>query len=206
MISRDRYQKMLHLAAGRAPVVSLLGPRQCGKTTGARIFGERHKATYFDLESLPDQRQLQNLELMPGSLKGLVILDKIQIVPELFSVLRVLVDRSENQARFLILGSASPHIVRNVSETLAGRTEFIELSGFHLQETGEEYLDQLLLRGSFPLSFLAKPGEDSLAWRDNFIRTFLERNIPQLGITIPAATMRRFWSMLAHYHGQTLNA
>ncbi|GBE53252.1 hypothetical protein BMS3Bbin14_01738 [bacterium BMS3Bbin14] len=141
-----------------------------------------------------------------GSLKGLIILDEIQIMPELFSVLRVLVDRPNNQAKFLILGSASPHIIKNVSETLAGRTEFIELSGFNLEETGTESQKKLWLRGGFPRSFLAASNQDSLAWRENFIRTFLERDIPQLGISIPAQAIRRFWSMLAHYHGQTLNA
>jgi len=206
MISRNEYMEKLDAAINRAPVVSLLGPRQCGKTTLARLFGEEFNATYFDLESIPDQRRLQNPEFMLGSIKGLVILDEIQIKPELFSVLRVLVDRPDNQAKFLILGSASPHIIKNASETLAGRTALIELSGFNIGETGEDSLDKLWLRGSFPLSFLAKSNNDSQAWRQSFIRTFLERDIPQLGITIPAAAMRRFWTMLAHYHGQTLNA
>ncbi len=205
---RERYINELNGAIHRAPVASLLGPRQCGKTTLARLFGEKHQATYFDLESIPDQRRLQNPELMLGSLDGLVILDEIQLMPELFSVLRVLVDRPANQTKFLILGSASPHIIKNVSETLAGRTEFIELSGFNLQETGTgiKNLEKLWLRGGFPLSFLAGSNQDSLAWRENFIRTFLERDIPQLGITIAAQAMRRFWTMLAHYHGQTFNA
>ena len=208
MISRNRYIKKLDDAIHRAPIASLLGPRQCGKTTLARQFGDKHQATYFDLESIPDQRRLQNPELMLGSLDGLVILDEIQLMPELFSVLRVLVDRPANQTKFLILGSASPHIIKNVSETLAGRTEFIELSGFNLQETGTgiKNIERLWLRGGFPLSFLAGSNQDSLAWRENFIRTFLERDIPQLGITIAAQAMRRFWTMLAHYHGQTFNA
>ena len=206
MLLRHEYFKELDAATRRAPVVSLLGPRQCGKTTLARLFGDKQGAAYFDLESIPDQRRLQNPELLLGSLKGLVILDEIQIKPELFSVLRVLVDRPENQANFLILGSASPHIIKRVSETLAGRTEFIELTGFNIEETGADSLHKLWLRGGFPLSFLAGSNRDSLAWRENFIRTFLERDIPQLGITIPAAAMRRFWTMLAHYHGQTMNA
>lgn len=207
MISREKYIHELDAALHRTPVVSLLGPRQCGKTTLSRLFGDKYQANYFDLESIPDQRRLQNPELMLGSLDGLVILDEIQLMPELFSVLRVLVDRPENQTKFLILGSASPHIIKNVSETLAGRTEFIELSGFNLQETGAgtKNLEQLWLRGGFPLSFLAGSNQDSLTWRENFIRTFLERDIPQLGISIPAQAMRRFWTMLAHYHGQTLN-
>jgi hypothetical protein len=136
----------------------------------------------------------------------LVILDEIQAMPELFQVLRVLIDRPRNKARYLVLGSASPDIVRNASESLAGRVEFIELAGFDLSETGAASLDALWLRGGFPRSFLARSDEDSLAWREGFIRTFLERDIPQLGIAIPAAAMRRFWTMLAHYHGQTWNA
>ncbi len=143
---------------------------------------------------------------MLGSLEGLVVLDEVQVMPGLFNVLRVLVDRPENQARFLILGSASPGILKHVSETLAGRIEFVELSGFDLQETGADSWQRLWLYGGFPRSFLADSDEDSVAWRDGFIRTFLERDIPQLGITIPAPAMRRFWTMLAHYHGQIWNA
>jgi hypothetical protein len=143
---------------------------------------------------------------MLGSLKGIVILDEVQQMPELFRVLRVLVDRPANKARFLILGSASPEIVKNVSETLAGRVEFIELSGFDLQEAGVDSLERLWLRGGFPRSFLAPSDEDSMAWREGFLRTFLERDIPRLGISIPSVAMRRFWTMLAHYHGQTWNA
>jgi predicted AAA+ superfamily ATPase len=163
----------LETAAQRAPVTALLGPRQCGKTTLARAFGEPRKAVFFDLESLPDRRRLDSPQSALGALEGVVVLDEIQTFPELFGVLRVLVDRPDRSTRFLILGSASPDIVKNVSETLAGRVEIIELQGF--------------------------------AWRNNFISTFLERDIPQLGITIPAAAMRRFWTMLAHYHGRTWN-
>ena len=206
MISRTEYLEKLDSAVKRAPVVSLLGPRQCGKTTLARSFADKYGATYFDLESIPDQQRLQNPELMLGSLSGLVVLDEIQIKPELFSVLRVLVDRPNVKARFLILGSASPHIIKSVSETLAGRTEFIELSGFNILEIKHDSPNDLWVRGGFPLSFLAGSDQNSLAWRQNFIRTFLERDIPQLGISIPAAAMRRFWTMLAHHHGQTLNS
>lgn len=206
MINRPDYVQRIATAVKRSPVTSLLGPRQCGKTTLARIFEQKEGAHYFDLESFPDQRRLQNPELMLGSLQGLVILDEIQIKPELFSVLRVLVDRPDNRTRFLILGSASPHIIKNVSETLAGRTEFVELSGFNLLETGADASEKLWLRGGFPRSFLAFSEEDSQAWRDGFIRTFLERDIPQLGITIPSAAIHRFWTMLAHFHGQTWNA
>jgi len=141
---------------------------------------------------------------MLGQLQGMIILDEIQIKPELFNVLRVLVDRPENHLKFLILGSASPHIIKNVSETLAGRVEFIELSGFNLGETRE--IQKLWLRGGFPRSFLAHSEADSCAWREGFIRTFLERDIPMLGISIVPTAMRRFWIMLAHFHGQTWNA
>jgi len=206
MIQRNDYLNRLKSAIGRSPVTALLGPRQCGKTTLARQLADQQQSTFFDIESLPDRRRLQNPELMLGSLTGLVVLDEIQTMPELFQVLRVLVDRPENQARILILGSASPEIIKSASETLAGRVEFIELQGFDLLETGTDMWKPLWLRGGFPRSFLANTDEDSLAWREGFIRTFLERDIPQLGINIPAVTMRRFWTMLAHYHGQTWNA
>ena len=206
MIKRNYYLEQLSAAVRRSPVTALLGPRQCGKTTLAGMFGEGRKAIRFDLESQPDLRRLQNPEMMLGPLQGVVILDEIQVMPELFNVLRVLVDRPENQARFLILGSASPGIIKNVSETLAGRIEFIELSGFDLQEIGADSWERLWLRGGFPRSFLADTEEDSLAWREGFIRTFLERDIPQLGVPIPSAAMRRLWTMLAHYHGKTWNA
>lgn len=206
MIQRKDYLKQIQKAVSRSPVTSLLGPRQCGKTTLAHVFGDQHSATYFDLESIPDQQRLQNPELMLGALSGLVVLDEIQLKPELFSSLRVLVDRPDNRTKFLILGSASPHIIKNASETLAGRTEFVELSPFNLVETGTQLSERLWIRGGFPLSFLSKSEEDSQAWRQAFIQTFLERDIPQLGINIPSAAMRRFWTMLAHFHGQTLNS
>jgi predicted AAA+ superfamily ATPase len=143
---------------------------------------------------------------MLSSLQGLVVMDEIQAMPELFRVLRIAVDSPENKTRFLILGSASPDLVRNASETIAGRVEFVELSGFALHETGIERSHVVWLRGGFARSFLASNDEDSLAWREGFIQTFLARDIPQLGISIPPAAMRRFWTMLAHYHGQTWNA
>jgi len=206
IIQRSDYLDRLKTAAGRSPVTALLGPRQCGKTTLARQLAETQKATFFDLESVPDRRRLQNPELVLGSLSGLVVLDEIQVLPELFQVLRILVDRQENQARFLVLGSASPEIIKSSSETLAGRLEFVELQGFDLSETGGVSWEPLWLRGGYPRSFLAASEDDSLAWREGFIRTFLERDIPQLGIKIPAVAMRRFWTMLAHYHGQIWNA
>ncbi len=206
MINRPFYINRLIRAFQRAPIAALLGPRQCGKTTLARLLMNDNTATYFDLESVPDQRRLENPELVLGALEGLIILDEIQLNPKLFSVLRVLVDRPDNKAQYLILGSASPDIIRNASETLAGRVEFIELSGFDLLEVGIDKWEDLWLRGGFPRSFLAASVQDSVAWREGFIRTFLERDIPQLGINIPAVAMRRFWTMLAHYHGQTWNA
>jgi predicted AAA+ superfamily ATPase len=206
MIQRKEYLRQIQKAVSRSPVTSLLGPRQCGKTTLARIFGDQHAATYFDLESIPDQQRLQNPELMLGALEGLIVLDEIQLKPELFSSLRVLVDRPGNRTKFLILGSASPHIIRKASETLAGRTEFVELSPFNMAETGKQLTEKLWLRGGFPLSFLARSEDDSQVWRHDFIRTFLERDIPQLGINIVSAALRRFWTMLAHFHGQTLNS
>lgn len=206
MIPRPAYLEQVSRAVRRSPITALVGPRQCGKTTLARMFARDRTAAYFDLESQIDVNRLQNPELMLGSLRGLVIIDEAQAMPELFRVLRVLVDRPRNRARFLILGSASPELVKNVSETLAGRVEFVELSGFDLEETGAGSANVVWLRGGFPRSFLARTDGDSLAWREGFIQTFLARDIPQLGISIPPAAMRRFWTMLAHYHGQTWNA
>lgn len=206
MLVRPAFLEHLANATRRSPITALLGPRQCGKTTLARAFAQGRPATFFDLESVADQRRLQNPELALGECWGLVILDEIQAAPELFAVLRGLVDRPDQDTRFLILGSASPHLVRHASETLAGRVEFVELAGFDLSETGSGALDPLWLRGGFPRSFLAASDEDSFAWREGFVRTFLERDIPQLGFRIPSPAMRRFWTMLAHYHGQIWNA
>ncbi len=206
MIQRPSSIHAIEQALSRAPVVSLLGPRQCGKTTLARIFEKKFHAAFFDLESSQDLQRLQNPELLLGSLEGLVIIDEIQEKPELFKTLRVLVDKPNRRARFLILGSASPRIIKNAAETLAGRTEFIELSGFNFIETGKSTVQKLWLRGGFPLSYTAASTDNSINWREAFIKTFLERDIPQLGFTIPAVAIRRFWTMLAHYHGQTLNA
>ena len=206
MIARSKYIDAVSTAVQRSPVTALLGPRQCGKTTLARMLGQDRQTHYFDLESPADRQRLQNPELLLGSLSGLVIMDEIQLLPELFGILRVLVDRPGQMARYLILGSASPQIIKKVSETLAGRIEFVDMTGFNLSEIAPDRRDQLWLRGGFPRSYLAKTEADSLAWREGFIRTFLERDIPQLGISIPATAMRRFWTMLAHLHGQTWNA
>jgi len=196
-----------HLAAvrgllRRSPVVVLLGPRQVGKSTLAReIAGAFRKATTFDLENPPDERRLAEPGQALAPLRGLVVIDEIQTRPDLFSVLRVLADRPRTPARFLLLGSAAPDLLQRGSETLAGRVAFHELTGFDLSEVGAN-ATKLWLRGGFPPSFTAKTLATSAAWRRDFVRTFLERDIPQLGITIPTNALRRFWSMLAHVHGQ----
>jgi hypothetical protein len=206
MIPRLRSTTDLAAAVRRSPVTALLGPRQCGKTTLARAFGASRRAVHFDLESHVDRQRLQNPEMTLGALTGLVVLDEIQAMPQLFSVLRVLADRPRSTTRFLVLGSASPALVTGASETLAGRVEFVELAGFDLSETGPRSLDTLWVRGGFPRSFLARSDADSVAWREGFIQTFLQRDLPQLGITLAAPALRRFWTMLAHDHGQTWNA
>lgn len=188
------------------PVTALLGPRQCGKTTLAREVAGGEPSTYFDLENPRDLVRLEQPLLALEHLEGLVVIDEFQRRPDLFNLLRVLVDRPGSQARFLVLGSASPDLVKGVSESLAGRVGFVDLSGFDLLELGSEFRDRLWLQGGFPRSFLASDLDASLAWREGFIRTFLERDLPQLGISTPSETMRRFWTMVAHYHGQTWNA
>ncbi|HHF51464.1 MAG: ATP-binding protein [Candidatus Aminicenantes bacterium] len=188
------------------PIAALLGPRQCGKTTLARMISEREQCTYFDLENPVDLRRLSAPMSTLEELSGLVVMDEIQRRPALFELLRVLVDRPKSPVRFLILGSASPGLIKGVSESLAGRIGFIDLSGFDLREVGTEKRYRLWIRGGFPRSFLAEDDTSSAAWREDFIRTFLERDIPQLGITIPAETLRRFWTMISHYHGQVWNA
>jgi predicted AAA+ superfamily ATPase len=190
------------------PIVAILGARQVGKTTLARLVAGHWKGevTTFDLESPRDIARLDDALLALEGLRGLVVLDEIQRRPDLFPVLRVLADRPDTRARFLVLGSASPDLLRQGSESLAGRIAFHELGGFALDEVGSSELERLWVRGRFPRSFLAGSNEDSHRWRRDFVRTFLERDIPQLGVTIPAPTLRRFWTMIAHYHGQTWNA
>lgn len=206
-VSRARHQQQLRAALADSPVVALLGPRQCGKTTLAReVAAETPLVTYLDLEDPRDDARLTEPMLALERLTGLVVLDEIQLRPELFAILRVLADRVPLPARFLVLGSASPRLVKGASETLAGRVRFIDLAGFDLTETGVADFHKLWLRGGFPRSFLAPDDQRSLAWRQDFVRTFLTRDVPQLGITIPAPQLRRFWMMLAHYHGQTWNA
>ncbi len=190
------------------PVVALTGPRQCGKTTLARTIAAASPdaSTFFDLESAVDRRRLQTPELTLATLSGLVVIDEIQREPGLFETLRVLADRPDNGARFLVLGSASPSLIRGVSESLAGRAGLVDLSGFALSEVGPETWRALWLRGGFPRAFLAPTDRASAVWRRSFVWTFLERDLPQLGISVPAETLGRFWTMLAHYHGQIWNA
>lgn len=205
MIQRTALRQQIETALRRSRIVTLIGPRQCGKTTMARTFVAPDSLNYFDLEDPVSLARLEQPLTALRDLHGLVVIDEIQRRPDLFPVLRVLADRKPLPARFLILGSASPALLRQSSESLAGRMEIITMSGFNLAETGADAKDRLWLRGGFPLSFLADSDEDSFAWRKNFIQTFLERDVPQFGIQIPAYTLFRFWSMLAHYHGQTWN-
>jgi predicted AAA+ superfamily ATPase len=208
MIERPREQQTLKRLLSRSPVVAIIGARQVGKTTLARAFVERQRrpASFFDLERAQDLSRLEDPELALRDLRGIVVLDEIQRRPELFPTLRVLADRPRNPARFLVLGSASPDLLRQSSESLAGRIAYHELAGLTLDEVGIESFNRLWFRGSFPRSFTARSNPDSRAWQRDFIRTFLERDVPQLGINIPAGTLERFWAMLAHCHGQIWNA
>lgn len=188
------------------PIVLLLGPRQCGKTTIARQFTESRRAEYFDLESPADHDRLAQPMTALSGLRGLVVIDEAQLRPEVFPVLRVLADRKPTRARFFLLGSASPDLVRGVSESLAGRVALIPMSGFDLSEVGSRSLRKVWLRGGFPRSFLARTEAESARWREDFIQTFLERDLRRFGVQVPPVTLRRFWSMIAHYHGQIWNA
>lgn len=205
MIDRPELVGTVRRALRESPVAVLAGPRQCGKTTLAGVVAGG-SAEVFDLENPVDMARLEAPLLALEPLRGLVVIDEVQRKPDLFGILRVLADRKPAPARFLLLGSASPHLVRGVSETLAGRVRFIEMGGFDLAETGPDMYDRLWLRGGFPLSFLASSEARSFSWREDFIRTFLERDIPQLGISIPAAALRRFWTMVSHFHGRVWNA
>ena len=206
MIARPTVHNNIEAALTRSRVVALIGPRQCGKTTLARQFVSADSLNYFDLEDPVSLARLDEPMTALSSLRGIVVIDEIQRRPELFSILRVLCDREPLPARFLILGSASPSLLRQAAETLAGRLETIQMSGFSLAEVGTPAQATHWRRGGFPLAFLAATEEDSLTWRKNFIQTFLERDLPQMGVAIPAPALYRFWSMLAHYHGQVWNA
>ena len=205
MIERKAVTAAIQTALNRSRVVALIGPRQSGKTTLARQFVPVDSVNYIDLEDLTSIVRLQEPMRALRDLRGLVVIDEIQRRPDLFPLLRVLCDREPLPARFLILGSASPDVMRASSVSLAGRIETISVHGFSLAEVGIETLGQHWLRGGFPRSFLADSETDSLAWRKNFIQMLLERDLPQWGIRIPAATLLRFWTMLAHYHGQIWN-
>ena len=208
MIERTKEIKMLETLLRRHRVVGIIGARQVGKTTLARLFLKNigGHSSYFDLENPEDLSRLADPMLALKPLKGIVVIDEIQRLPELFPILRVLADRPKSPARFLVLGSASPELLRQGSETLAGRIYYHELVGLSLEEAGVTNYKRLWLRGGFPRSYLAPSEAASEEWRRGFIRTFLERDLPQLGITISSATMHRFWSMLAHYHGGIWNS
>ncbi|HOW88469.1 MAG TPA: ATP-binding protein [Candidatus Omnitrophota bacterium] len=206
-IKREALMAELGSSVRRSRITALLGPRQCGKTTLAKHFFRGHsgKTAYYDLENQEDAALLKNPQTVLAADKGLIVIDEIQRRPDLFPVLRVLADRKPLPAKFLILGSASPELIRKSSESLAGRVEFIEMNGFSLGEVGPSKQDALWLRGGMPGSFLARSMKDSQEWRENFIRTFVERDVPQMGFQFPSAAVRRFWQMIAHVHGQIWN-
>jgi uncharacterized protein len=206
MILRARLLNHLKSALRRSPAVSLLGPRQSGKTTLARALLTSDSENYFDLERPTSLRRLEDPETSLGELRGLVVIDEVQRRPDLFPILRVLIDRPRSPAKFLLLGNASPALLRQSSESLAGRIEVIETTGFSVEEVGQNRSARLWLRGGFPRSFIATSEPRSFTWREEFIRTFLEQDLPQLGIRIPSPQLNRFWTMLAHYHGQIWNA
>lgn len=205
-IAREDVAGAVRRAIRANPVTALYGPRQCGKTTIARQVAGVDPDRYFDLEDPVSERRLAEPMLALRPLRGLVVIDEVQRKPDLFPALRVLSDRRPLPARFLVLGSASPDLLRQSSESLAGRIAFVEMSGFNLSETGSEALRRLWWRGGFPRAFLARTDRESRAWQENFIRTFLERDIRQFGVDVPPAALRRLWMMLAHYHGQIWNA
>ncbi len=208
MIPRPRHVRELKSLLKRYPVVGIIGPHQIGKTTLAGLIAKEHKGntTRFDLEDTRDLARLGDPALALEPLRGLVILDEIQRRPELFTFLRVLADRRPIRTRFLVLGSASPDMLRQSSESLAGRISYYELPGLSLQEVKLPNQAKLWLRGGFPASYTARTNSASDRWRQDFIKTFLERDLPQLGIRTSSAVLRRFWTMLAHYHGQIWNA
>ncbi len=206
MVLRTKYMDRIRRALKRSPVVALVGPRQCGKTTLARKFAGEGTPNYFDLEDPVVELLMDDPMTALAPLKGLVVIDEAQRRPGIFPVLRVLADRGETPARFLVLGSASPALSRQASESLAGRIEIIDMRGFDLGEVPRGKLDRLWIRGGFPRSFLAESEADSVAWRRNFIRTFLEADLSSMGFGIAPAAIGRFWAMLAHYHGQVWNA
>jgi hypothetical protein len=203
-LPRDRHIGRVEDLLESNPVVAILGARQVGKTTIAREISRRASgpSTHLDLEDPDDLARLDEPKLALQDLEGLVVIDEVQRRPDLFPLLRVLVDRPDSPSRFLVLGSASPGLLKQSSETLAGRIAFHELDGFAGDEVGQDGLGCLWLRGGFPRSYLAPSDKVSSEWRRSFVKTFIERDIPQLGIQIPARTLDRFWRMLSHYHAQ----
>jgi uncharacterized protein len=206
MLARASIQSRIRAALKRSRVVALVGPRQSGKTTLAREFVKADAINYFDLEDPAATARLAEPMVALSPLKGVVVLDEIQRRPELFPVLRVLADRQPLTARFLVLGSASPALLQQSSDSLAGRLEVIDIAGLALSEIGAAASEKHWRRGGFPRSYLARSEADSLVWRQEFIRTIVERDLPQLGSAVAPAALRRFWSMLAHYHGQIWSA
>lgn len=208
MLHRDEELDTLRRRLRGYPVVAILGPRQVGKTTLARELGAARAVapTYFDLEDPADLRRLDDASTALRERRGLVVIDEIQRRPDLFPLLRVLADRPRKPARFLVLGSAAPHLLRQSSESLAGRISFHELAGFSLADVGPKRWKKLWLRGGFPPAFLDRSDGGSFDWRRNLVHTYLERDLPGLGSQVPGATMERFWAMLAHHHGQIWNA
>ena len=205
IVTRKQHLARVHLLLDEFPVVALLGARQVGKTTLARQLAAAHEGpvAWFDLEDPVDLARLEDPGLELRSLRGLVVLDEIHRLPDIFQLLRVLADRPGPPARFLVLGSASPELLRQTSESLAGRVAFHELGCFDLTEVDDP--ERLWLHGGLPRSYLARSGAASRRWRDGFIQTLLARDLPDLGNTIPSTTLRRFWTMLAHWHGQLWN-
>jgi len=205
MVDRAFYLRRIRTALKRSPVVALLGPRQCGKTTLARQILSADSANYFDLEDPAVAAIFEQPMTALQSLRGLVVIDEAQRQPAIFPVLRVLADRAAQPATFLVLGSASPELSRQASESLAGRVEVIELRGFDASEIRAADLETLWWRGGFPRSFLATTEPDSAQWRRDFVRTFLERDLAGFGFGMPGAALGRFWTMISHYHGQIWN-
>lgn len=205
-IRRSALEARVRAALARSRAVALIGPRQVGKTTLARGFLPAGSPRYFDLESARDLQRLDEPATTLEPLSGLVVIDEIQRRPDLFPVLRVLIDRKQAAGQYLILGSASPALLRQSSESLAGRLEIIEVDALSVAEVGVGRMNALWTRGGFPLSFLATTDQDSMAWREAFVRLTVERDLPALGLGAAPAAVRRFWNMLAHYHGQIWNA
>lgn len=212
MISRPRRLNQLTTALACSPAAMLLGPRQCGKTTLVRQFAQEFAAkkpndpvTLFDCENPADVMRLSQAMTVLEPLRGLIVIDEAQRLPDLFPVLRVLIDRASSPAKFMLLGIASPQIIKGASESLAGRVALLELTGFDITELGVDRWRDLWVRGGFPRSMLSDTDADSFAWRQDFIRLFLERDLPALGLRLPTPALQRFWTMVAHYHGQVWN-